>query len=86
MTRKKMLHAGSPYAKNNHRNGQRPTARNRQMTEANAKAKIIADMVAELKAAGWSEAAIAREVDYVGHALRANLATRDDAAWNYGFI
>jgi lambda repressor-like predicted transcriptional regulator len=56
------------------------------MTEANAKAKIIADMVAELKAAGWSENAIAREVDYADHALRANLATRDDAAWNYGFI
>jgi hypothetical protein len=57
-----------------------------QMTEANAKAKIIADMVAELKAAGWSEKEIAREVDYVDHALRADIATRDDAAWNYGFI
>ena len=56
------------------------------MTEANAKAKIITDMVAELTAAGWSEKEIAREVEYVDALLRANLAARNDPAWNYGYF
>jgi hypothetical protein len=47
--------------------------------------KVIADMVAELKAAGYNEAQIAKEIRYVERVDRENMAARADRAWGFGF-
>ena len=53
--------------------------------EENYEELVIEDVIAELRAAGFSEELITREVAYLERVKLEDERIRSDKAWNYGF-